>query len=50
MASLAILKTLKPGETKTFTFYLTWHYPNRFAWSKPMLEIIILPGILMHGM
>ena len=34
MASLAILKTLKPGETKTFTFYLTWHYPNRFAWSK----------------
>ena len=34
MASLAVLKTLKAGEKKTFTFYLTWHYPNRFAWSK----------------
>ena len=34
MASLAISKTLKPGEKKTFTFYLTWHFPNRFAWSK----------------
>lgn len=34
MASLAIHKTLKPGEKKTFTFYLTWHFPNRFAWSK----------------
>ncbi|CAN0344338.1 unnamed protein product, partial [Ectocarpus sp. 4 AP-2014] len=34
MASLAISKTLKPGEKKTFTFHLTWHFPNRFAWSK----------------
>jgi uncharacterized protein (DUF608 family) len=34
MASLAQFKTLKSGETKTFTFYLTWHFPNRFAWSK----------------
>ena len=34
MASLAVRKTLKPRETKTFTFYLTWHFPNRFAWSK----------------
>jgi len=34
MASLAVLKTLQAGEKKTFTFYLTWHYPNRFAWSK----------------
>jgi len=34
MASLAIHKTLKASEKKTFTFYLTWHFPNRFAWSK----------------
>ncbi len=34
MASLALHKILKPGERKTFTFYLTWHFPNRFAWSK----------------
>lgn len=34
MASLALHKTLKAGEKKTFTFYLTWHFPNRFSWSK----------------
>lgn len=34
MASLAVSKTIKAGEKKTFTFYLTWHFPNRFAWSK----------------
>ena len=34
MASLALLKTLRGGEKKTFTFYLTWHFPNRFAWAK----------------
>jgi uncharacterized protein (DUF608 family) len=34
MASLAVFKILKAGEKKTFTFYLTWHYPNRFAWSN----------------
>lgn len=34
MASLAVLKKIPPGETEFFTFYLTWHFPNRFAWSK----------------
>jgi len=34
MASLAVSKTLKAGEKKTFTFYFTWHFPNRFAWSE----------------
>ncbi|WP_211290328.1 GH116 family glycosyl-hydrolase [Polaribacter gangjinensis] len=34
MASLSVSKVLKPGEKKTFTFYFTWHYPNRFAWSN----------------
>ncbi len=38
MASLAVLKTLKAGETKTFTFYLTWHFPNRYAWSAEKLQ------------
>ena len=37
MASLAVLKTLQPGETKTFTFHLTWHFPNRYAWSAERL-------------
>lgn len=38
MASLAVLKTLKAGETKTFAFYLTWHFPNRYAWSAEKLR------------
>lgn len=38
LASLAVLKTLKAGETKTFTFYLTWHFPNRYAWSAEKLR------------
>lgn len=38
MASLAVFKTLKARETKTFTFYLTWHFPNRYAWSSEKLR------------
>ena len=38
MASLAVLKTLKAGETKTFTFYLSWHFPNRYSWSTEKLQ------------
>jgi uncharacterized protein (DUF608 family) len=34
MASLAVRKTLAPGERKTFTFYLTWHFPNRQSWGS----------------
>ncbi len=34
MASLAVQKFIKAGEKEVFTFYLTWHFPNRFAWSK----------------
>ncbi|MBR8536155.1 hypothetical protein KDU71_11350 [Carboxylicivirga sediminis] len=37
LASLAVLKTLKAGETKSFTFYLSWHFPNRYAWSAERL-------------
>jgi uncharacterized protein (DUF608 family) len=38
MASLAVFKTLKAGETKSFTFYLTWHFPSRYAWSAEKLR------------
>ena len=33
MASLAVSKTLHAGEKQVFTFYLTWHFPNRQTWS-----------------
>ena len=33
-ASLAVKKSLAPGETKEFQFYLTWHFPNRKAWDS----------------
>jgi len=38
LASLAVLKKIQPGETKSFTFYLTWHFPNRYAWSQEKLQ------------
>jgi non-lysosomal glucosylceramidase len=38
MASLSAHKRLKAGETKTFTFYLTWNFPNRYAWSSEKLK------------
>ena len=34
MAALAVIKTIPPGETRTFTFLLAWHFPNRRAWSR----------------
>ena len=33
MASLAVGKTLGAGEKQVFTFYLTWHFPNRQTWD-----------------
>lgn len=33
MASLAVKKTIAPGRSENFTFYLTWAFPNRKAWS-----------------
>ncbi len=39
VASLAVGDTLKPHETKTVRFLLTWYFPNRTAWSsEPMLN------------
>src|ERR1700712_5025452 len=34
MASLAVQKTIGPKQTQTFSFFITWNFPNRFAWSK----------------
>lgn len=33
MASLAVNKTIAPNSTETFSFYLTWHFPNRTDWN-----------------
>lgn len=33
-ASLAVKKTLAPGESKEFQFYITWHFPNRLGWDS----------------
>ena len=34
MASLAVKKEIAPGAKKMFKFYITWDFPNRFAWSR----------------
>jgi uncharacterized protein (DUF608 family) len=34
MASLAVSKILAAGERHVFTFYLTWHFPNRQTWGS----------------
>ncbi len=33
-ATLAVKHLVQPGETKTMTFMLTWHFPNRRAWDS----------------
>lgn len=37
MASLAVRNTIAPGETKVFTFFLTWNFPNRKAWADTIV-------------
>ncbi len=34
MASLAIKKSIAVGEKETFTFFISWTFPNRTAWHK----------------
>lgn len=34
MASLAMKKNVAPNSTQTFRFFITWNFPNRYAWSK----------------
>ena len=33
-AAVAVRKTIPPGGTARYTFFLTWSYPNRQAWSS----------------
>ena len=37
MASLSVKKTIAPHATECFTFYLTWSFPNRKAWSRTVV-------------
>ena len=37
MGSLAVRKVIAPGAAETFTFFLTWHFPNRKAWSSTVV-------------
>lgn len=34
MASLAVKQTIPARSSHTFTFYLTWHFPNRLDWNN----------------
>ncbi|MCR5548800.1 MAG: hypothetical protein K6F25_08605 [Bacteroidales bacterium] len=36
-ASLAVKKTIAPGESGDFTFFLTWSFPNRKAWADEIV-------------
>lgn len=35
-ATLAVKETIKPGEEKSFVFFITWHFPNRRGWDMGM--------------
>ena len=37
MASLSVKKTILPHTTETFSFFLTWCFPNRKAWSETVI-------------
>ncbi|HPT20863.1 MAG TPA: GH116 family glycosyl-hydrolase [Bacteroidales bacterium] len=37
MASLAVLKEIKAGEKEVFRFFITWNFPNRYAWSPEVV-------------
>ncbi len=36
-ASLAVRAPIPAGGKREFRFFLTWHFPNRFAWSETRL-------------
>ena len=33
MASLSVKKIIAPHSTASFSFFITWNFPNRYAWS-----------------
>jgi len=32
VGSLSAMETIAPGETKEYTFYISWNFPNRLGW------------------
>ena len=37
MASLAVKRKIEAGKTESFTFFITWNFPNRKAWSPTVV-------------
>lgn len=37
MASLAVRKTIAPNSKQTYTFFITWNFPNRKSWSSTVV-------------
>ncbi len=37
MGSLAVKKQIGPGSSEVFTFFFTWNFPNRKAWSSTVV-------------
>jgi uncharacterized protein (DUF608 family) len=37
MASLSVKKTIAPHSTASFSFFITWNFPNRYAWTDKNL-------------
>ena len=37
MASLAVKKSIPANSTRSFTFFITWSFPNRKAWSSEVV-------------
>ena len=37
MGALSVKAVLKPGQTKSFNFFITWNFPNRKAWSTEVV-------------
>lgn len=37
MASLSVNKSIAPGATESFTFFITWNFPNRTAWASEIV-------------
>ena len=33
IGSISAMEVIKPGETKEYTFYIGWHFPNLYGWS-----------------
>ena len=32
VGSVCVMEELEPGETKEYSFYFTWYFPNRYGW------------------